>query len=462
MSKGKLLIVDDEQSMRDLLCIMLRKEGYDTRVAGDGQEALELFKREGADVVLEDLKMPGMDGIKLLEALKEIDPKQLVIVMTAYSTWETAVNAMRLGAYDYIKKPFDNEVIKQTVARAVSHNEMLRNRRDEEENLLPTLLVGYTQRMQEVWRLIRRAAPTDSTVLILGESGTGKEVVARMLHQCSLRAEYPFITMNSTAFPEALLESELFGHVKGAFTNALADKKGLVEIADGGTFFLDEIGELTLEMQVKLLRLLEEKEFKPVGSTETKKADVRFVTASNRDLEKEVERGNFRQDLFFRLNVIQINLPPLRERREDIPLFAGHFLARYCSTMGREISRIDKEALAGLMSYDWPGNIRELENVIQRAVALAEGDAITLEDLPEKFASVGAPEPSQLPELPAEGLVLEDEIEKIERHYIRQALERTGWSLTKAAKLLGMSFRSMRYKAGKLGLKPAKQSKSKD
>jgi len=451
--KARLLIVDDEESIRDSLAIILEREGYETDTAADGVDALERFKRKRADVVLVDIRMPKMDGITLLKNLKEIDPDLIVIILTAFSTWDSAVNAMRLGAYDYIKKPFDTDQIKAIVARAVEQNRFVREERSGDIDFTSNMIVGNTRQMQEVANLIRRVAPTESTVLIEGESGTGKELVARLLHLSSMRSRNPFITVNCSAFPETLLESELFGHVKGAFTNAICDKKGLLEVAEGGTFFLDEVGELTPQTQVKLLRVLEEKKFKPVGSTETKKVDVRFITATNRNLEEEVQKGNFREDLFFRLNVIPIRLPPLRERREDIPLFVGHFLARYSKLMNREVKGVAREAMEALMAYDWPGNVRELENTIQRAVALSEGDEITLKDLPEKFRVVPEAPKLVVRDLPAADFNLEKEIEKIERYYLQHAMELSNWNMTKAAQLLGLSFRSMRYKVQKYGLK---------
>ncbi|MEW6358849.1 MAG: sigma-54 dependent transcriptional regulator [Planctomycetota bacterium] len=452
---GRLLIVDDEKSLRTTLSIILKKEGYETEAAADGAEALSVFREKPADVVLVDLNMPNMDGIALLKELKDLDPHILVIIMTAFSTWDSAVTAMRLGAYDYIKKPFDNENMKAIVGRAMSQTHLLRSRQkagDTHQRPI-SMVVGNTARMQEICDTVRRIAPTDSTVLILGESGTGKELIARLVHFSSLRAHGNFITVSCGAFPESLLESELFGHVKGAFTSAFADKKGLLEVADGGTFFLDEVGELSPPMQVKLLRVLEEREFKPVGSTETKRVDVRFITATNRNLEEEVEQGNFREDLFFRLNVIPITLPPLKDRKQDIPLLAGHFLARYGKAMNKEITSITSEAMQALLAHDWPGNIRELENTIQRAVALARGDSILLTDLPAKLQVSREPEGWQMREIPSEGLNLEEEMGKIEKLFIQSALEKANWNMTRAAELLGLTFRSVRYKVEKYDIK---------
>jgi two-component system response regulator PilR (NtrC family) len=452
-SKGRILVVDDEEGVKDLLCIMLRRCGYETEGALSGEEALENFRKRPADVVLQDVRMPGMDGIQLLRSLKEIDPDVLVIIMTAFSTWSTAVEAMRLGAYNYIKKPFDNDAIRDMVGRALEHARRLHapEASDQQAGLSLRMIVGNTPQMQEVFRIVRRIAPTDSTVLIQGESGTGKELIARLVHLSSLRAESNFIAVSCSAFPESLLESELFGHMRGAFTGATNNKKGLLEVADAGTFFLDEVGDISPQMQVKLLRVLEEREIRPVGSTETKKVDVRLISATNRNLEEEVKNGNFREDLFFRLNVIPITLPPLRERRDDIPLLAGFFLARYAAAMKKNVKGFDPMAIETLVHSDWPGNIRELENVVQRAVAMSQGDQILLADL---FPNGERQKPPAdfLGELPAEGLDLQKRLEQVERHYIEQALARTSGHIGKAAEILGMTFRSIRYRIEKLGI----------
>ncbi len=459
-TKGRILVVDDEEGVKDTLCIMLRRSGYVTDGALSGQEAVSKFKAHPADVVLQDLRMPGMDGIALLRALKEIAPNVFVIVMTAYSDWRTAVEAMRLGAYNYIKKPFDNETIKEIVGRAVEHVSRLRASEgtDQLASLSWRMIVGNTPQMQEILRVVRRIAPTDSTVLIQGESGTGKELVARLVHLSSPRVQNSFIAVSCGAFPESLLESELFGHVRGAFTGATSTKKGLLEVAEGGTFFMDEVGDIPLQTQVKLLRAIEEREIKPVGSTETRKVDVRLISATNRNLEEEVKRGNFREDLYFRLNVIPITLPPLRERREDIPLLAGYFLARYAAAMKKKVTAFEPKALEALVHRDWPGNIRELENVIQRAVALTQGERISLSDVGFGGAPLRPAEPASLVrraapvDLPAAGINLEKVLEDLERRYIEQALIRTEGHIGKAGDLLGMSFRSIRYRIEKLGI----------
>ena len=449
-----VLIVDDEAGMREFLSIMLENEGYRCLAAASGQEALELLEvHTDVGLIIEDLKMPGMSGITLLREVRRRRPGVVVIVMTAYSTWDSAVEAMRLGAYNYIKKPIDNDEIKGGVRRVM---QALSDRPDEEQDdiLDHDNLIGNGSGIQRVRQVIRCVGPTDATVLIRGESGTGKELVARALHRASLRAQEAFVSVNCGSFSPGLLDSELFGHVRGSFTGAHADKKGLFEVADNGTVFLDEIGELHEATQVRLLRVLEQREFMPVGGTETKTVDVRFIAATNRDLEAVVAAGEFREDLFYRLNVIPIDLPPLRDRREDIPLLAGHFLARSARVVRKEVSGFTPEALNALVAYDWPGNIRELNNLIQRALALTQGTRITLLDLGDKFsAQPEAPADGFLiGELPGEGFSLEHCLEGVERHYIEAALVRTNGHLTRAAELLGTTFRSLRYRVKKLGI----------
>jgi len=452
-SLGSVLVVDDEEGMCEVLGYILGRAGYDVATAGGVKEALAIRGQKAFDVTITDLKMPGGGGIALLRDIKAQDANALVVMITAFSTWDSAVEAMRLGAFDYIKKPFDNEDIKAVVARAMEVSKQLKTRGPSDVPAYVRNIVGASPSILEIHNLIRRVAPTDSTILIQGESGTGKELVARAVYNCSSRSEEAFIVVNCGAFTESLLESELFGHVKGSFTGAISDKKGLLEIAHKGTFFLDEVGEMSKKTQVKFLRVLEEREFKPVGSTDTRRADVRFITATNRDLAKEVDRGEFREDLYYRLNVIPITLPPLRERKEDIPLLAGNFLARYSEEMGKNITSISQEAMTFLINYDWPGNVRELENTVQRAVALARNPQITTEDLVIKMRT-GTPVATLMTQpLPPEGVDLEKRLADTERDYIVLALERTGWNVTKAAKLLNTSFRSLRYRIAKLGIK---------
>jgi two-component system, NtrC family, response regulator PilR len=452
----RILVVDDERSMRELLAIVLKREGYEAMLAADGHTALAALARGTVDLLISDIKMPDMTGLEVLRAAKEADPTVEAIMMTAFASQETAIEALRLGACDYLIKPFDVDELKLKV------RERLESRRLRQENVLLKRALGTTHRfhdiigrsdvMLEVFRLVETIARTTSTVLITGESGTGKELVARAVHYHSLRRERPFVALNCGALPETLLESELFGHMRGSFTGAETNKKGLVEAAERGTIFLDEIGETSPMMQVKLLRVLQERRFRRVGGLEELETDIRVIAATNQDLEKLVAEGRFREDLFYRINVIPVRLPALRERREDIPLLAEHFLAKYTAQMGKALSGISQEAVTCLRRYDWPGNIRELENVIERAVAL-EGTAVILpESLPahvrgERRGPTGAVD------LPDSGFDLEDHVRTIERSYLAEALRRAGGVQVKAAELLGMSFRSFRYYAKKYNLK---------
>lgn len=448
---GRIIVVDDEEHIRRVLRIVLEDAGYEVHTTDDGREVLDKVLKENWDVIIQDIRMPKMHGLDLLRGLQEIDEPPLSLVITAYESWDDAVEAMRLGAHDYIRKPFDNDHIRDLVAQAVNRRRLLQSR-PEDARTAGGNLIGNTPRMHEIMRLIRRAARTDSTIVILGESGTGKELVARAIHYGSPRALGPFIPVNCGAFTESLLESELFGHVRGAFTGAVADKKGLIEVAGGGTFFLDEVAEMSPATQVKLLRVLENREFKPVGGVETRSADVRFITATNQNLEKAVEENRFREDLYYRLNVIPVHLPPLRERKDDIPLLAGHFLARYSKRMRKRVDGIDEDAMADFMSYDWPGNVRELENTIERAVALTEGERVTREDLAGRIREGSLRGGAGGVDLGPEGVVLEERLADVERSYISKALAMTGGNLTQAAKLLNIPFRSIRYRVKKLGI----------
>ncbi len=468
--RASVLVVDDEPSMRQLLSSVLQGEGYEVGTAADGNEALSAFGSREWDLVIQDLKMPGMNGIELLKRIKEADPGALVVIITAFSSWDSAVEAMRLGAYDYIKKPFDTDMIRQIVARAIERKNTYKRMQEElssgksvgKKSLEETHhfdrlsvaagpgvfhisdMVGNSLAMQAVFDRVRRIAQSDTTILILGESGTGKELVARSIHFMSLRANEPFIPVNCGSFSESLLESELFGHMEGSFTGATSDKKGLLEVADRGTFFLDEVGEMSPATQVKVLRVLESRNFIPVGGVEPKSVDIRFITATAAKLEELVDQGLFREDLYYRLNVVPIEMPPLRDRREDIPLLAGHFLALYTQRANKNIHSISEEAMEFLASYDWPGNVRELENTIERAVALSEGTELTPDELAGKFGRGSASDPSAA--LPPDGIDLQVHLAKIESDYIRKALERCDWNMTRAAELLGMSFRQIRYK----------------
>ena len=455
-----VLVVDDESSMRELLSIVLKNEGLEVFEAGDGQTALELFNssKDKIDLIIQDLKMPGLNGVDLLRSIKETNSEIPIIIITAFSTWDSAVEAMRLGAYDYIRKPFDTEVIRSVVCRAIEQRLILKN---SPENIRGELsykseIIGNNTLMQEVFDMIKRIAPTDSTVMIQGESGTGKELVARAIHYRSYRRNKVFMSVNCSAFTESLLESELFGHVRGAFTGAVEDKMGFFQAANHGTLFLDEVADMSLTTQVKMLRVLEERQVSPVGSTRTDPIDVRIIAATNKDLEEEARRGNFREDLFYRLNVIPIYLPPLRERKDDIPLLAGYFLAKYSTQMGKSVRSLSPTASMALEECQWPGNVRELENIIQRHVALCQGDCI--ENI-EIFRKANQPSDGSAnignvaTEFPNSGVDLEKLIEDFERKHIQVALEKTSGNLTNAAKLLGMSYRSIRYRVKKLSLK---------
>ena len=456
----RILVVDDERSMRELLAIVLRREGYDVLLAENGKAAIELLERESIDVLITDIKMPDMSGVDVLRAAKKTDQDILGIMITAFASTESAVEAMRLGACDYLSKPFDIDLLKMKV------REKVENRQLRQENVLlkRTLglshqfsnMIGRSATMLDVFKMIETVARTNSTILLTGESGTGKGLVAQAVHFHSLRREKPMVALNCGAMPETLLESELFGHMRGAFTGADSNKKGLLEVAEKGTIFLDEIGEMSPVMQVKLLRVLQERRFRRVGGLEELVADIRVIAATNQDLEKAVAEGRFREDLFYRINVIPIRLPPLRERREDIPLLAEHFLGKYAEQMQKPVTGISRPAVDLLLQHEWPGNIRELENVLERAVALESTPTVLVESLPPSIragastARVAIPPPAELPET---GFDLEAHVKEIERGYLARALERTNGVQVKAAELLGMSFRSFRYYVKKYNLR---------
>jgi two-component system, NtrC family, response regulator PilR len=458
----RILVVDDEPSMRQMLAIVLKREGYDVSLAENGRSAVAALERGPYDLLISDIKMPDMSGVEVLRAAKQVDPDILGIMITAFASTETAVEAMRLGACDYLTKPFDIDLLKMKV------REKVENRSLKQENVLlkRTLglshqfsnIIGRSQTMLDVFKMIETVARTNSTILLTGESGTGKGLVAQAVHYHSLRRDKPMVALNCGAMPETLLESELFGHMRGAFTGADQNKKGLLEVAEKGTIFLDEIGEMSPVMQVKLLRVLQERRFRRVGGLEELQADIRVIAATNQDLTKAVAEGRFREDLFYRINVIPIVLPPLRERREDIPLLAEHFLGKYASQMEKPVNAISRPALDLLQKHDWPGNIRELENVIERAVALESTPSVQPESLPPAVRG-GSPRLTAAQSnlghelLPAEGLDLEARVQEIERGYIAQALERANGVQVKAAELLGMTFRSFRYYVKKYNLR---------
>ncbi|MBI4562037.1 MAG: sigma-54-dependent Fis family transcriptional regulator, partial [Candidatus Rokubacteria bacterium] len=410
MTQPRILVADNERSMRELLAITLKRDGYDVSLADGGEAAIEAVRRESFDLVITDMRMPKVDGIQVLRAVKDLAPDTAVIMITAFSSTETAVEAMKLGAYDYITKPFKLDEIKLVIANALERkrlreeNLLLRKQLETQYQFEP--IIGKSPKMVQVFDTIRKIADSHSTVMITGESGTGKELVAKAIHSASYRRDKPFIPVNCGAIPEGLMESELFGHVKGSFTGAVANKVGLFSEADGGTLFLDEITEIPPLLQVKLLRAVQEREIRRVGDTKEIKVDVRLIAASNRDLEEAVAEGALREDLFYRLNVIPIHLPALREHREDLPILVTHFLQKFGKALGREVQAVSPEALELLEQYHWPGNVRELENVIERAIVLGPGDILTPDLLAE---SLRRPSPSvglDL-DLPPEGLDLE-------------------------------------------------------
>jgi two-component system response regulator PilR (NtrC family) len=453
---ARLLIVDDEESLLDFLSLLFLQEGYEVETARSVEGARRELARHSFDVALCDVMMPDGSGLDLLREIKAVEPSPPVIMMTAYTSTKTAIEAMKLGAADYVSKPFDVEELKIVVQKGLERAELSREnvylRRELEQKYTFNNIIGKSPRMQAVFSLIERMARTNSTVLVNGESGTGKELIARAIHYSSPRANRRFLSINCGALPEALLESELFGHERGAFTGAVREKKGLFQEADRGTLFLDEIGEMVPSMQVKLLRALQEKVVRKVGGTEEEQVDVRIIAATHQDLEARIASGEFREDLYYRINVLPIHLPPLRQRREDIPLLVDFFLQKYCKQMDLPPKQISVEAMQMLESYDWPGNVRELENLIERALALSHAETITTRDLPA-FLLTNRKVQSDLIQLPEEGLDLEAYLEGIRAQLMQQALERTGGVQTQAAEILGMSFRSFRYYAKKAGLK---------
>jgi two-component system, NtrC family, response regulator PilR len=466
-AKPRILVVDDEPSMRDMLRIVLRRDGYDVLVAEDGRQALGVLERERVDLLLSDIRMAGVSGVEVLRTAKQNNRDIIAFMMTAFASTETAVEAMRLGAVDYFTKPFSMDELRLKVRQHVEASRL-----KQENVLLKRVLntsysfsniIGRSEPMLAVFKMIETIARTNSTVLITGESGTGKDLVARAVHFNSMRHDQPFVALNCGAIPETLLESELFGHMRGAFTGADQNKKGLLEVAERGTIFLDEIGEMNAAMQVKLLRVLQERRFRRLGGTDEVRADVRVIAATNQELPRLVADGRFREDLFYRINVIGVQLPPLRDRLEDIPLLADHFLAKFSTHMEKPVRAISREAHERLAAYRWPGNVRELENAIERAMAVEQTPTLLPESLPPHVRPEGdglAPDrledlPATLHEFPAlqEGFDLEARGEDFYRHYIALALERSGGVQTKAAELLGMSFRSFRYYAKKFNLR---------
>lgn len=449
----RILVVDDEESMREFLSIMLHREGYQVEAVQDGSQAVDRLKQAQFDLVITDIQMPRLDGFGVLQYVLDRSKETAVIMVTAFSTTEQAVEAMKLGAYDYITKPFKNDEIRLIVKNALERKELrqenLQLKKDLGERYSFCNLIGKSKSMRDVYDLVEKVAVSKVNVLITGESGTGKEMVAGAVHFNSDRADRPFVPINCGAIPENLLESELFGHEKGSFTGATQKKDGLFEVAEGGTLFLDEIGELPAMMQVKLLRVIQDREVRRVGGVKNIKVDVRIVAATNKDLDTEVAEGNFREDLYYRLNVIRLDLPPLRQRREDIPLLISHFFEKYNGSADQEI---EEGTMRYLLDYPWPGNIRELENVVERCTVLGHGKSLKSDCLPSQILNAGRQSGGELAEIPETGLDLDEYLAGIEKDILLKALDRTSGVRKKAAELLNISFRSIRYRLAKFGL----------
>jgi two-component system response regulator PilR (NtrC family) len=449
-----LLIVDDEASLRDFLSIVFEDEGWRVETAGSVAEARAAVAKNEPDLILCDLMLPDGSGIDLLREVKTATPSIAVVMITAHTSTKSAVEALKAGAFDYIAKPFDIDELKIIVRNAVERKELedenLHLRTALEERFTFSNIIGRSTRMQDIFSVVQRIAKTNSTVLISGDSGTGKELIARAIHYNSGRRG-KFVSINCGALPETLLESELFGHERGAFTGAIREKRGLFHEADRGTIFLDEIGETSTAMQIKLLRVLQDHVVRRVGSNVENQVEVRVIAATNRDLAESIKAGTFREDLFYRINVIPITLPPLRQRREDIALLVEHFITKYSKSMGVPLKRISSDAMRSIEKYHWPGNVRELENVIERMIALEPSDVLTTKSLPEHVL-LGGSIPDMAFDLPAEGISLQDHLEGIGKIFMLKALERTGGVQTQAAELLRMSFRSFRYYAKKYDL----------
>jgi len=451
---ANLLIVDDELGMRQFLTHLLQREGHVVRVAENGRVALAQLQQQAPDLIISDIRMPDMSGVDLLRAAKELHPEVEVIMMTAFANVDTAREAFLIGAYDFVQKPFDNDLLKEVVTRALGKISLVTENKAliKGQRSLGKLsnIIGRSKRMHDLFQMIETVSQVPSTVLVTGESGTGKELVARAIHDLSPRAEKPFVSVNCGAFTETLLESELFGYVKGSFTGANANRKGLFEAANSGTIFLDEIGEMSPAMQVKLLRVLQERKVRPVGATEETIVDTRVIAATNRDLASMVSAGTFREDLYYRISVIPIELPPLRERAEDISELANHFVQKFCAPAGRSLT-ISENAMRLLERYLWPGNVRELEHTIERAVALERTNSIEPERLPEKISNYNPYRVAEAMEFPEEGINLTAHLDQLEKTYVLEALRRTAGNQTNAAELLHLSVRSLRHLLDKHG-----------
>jgi DNA-binding NtrC family response regulator len=441
--KKSILVIDDEETLRKALERFLKEQGYEVTSAADGQAGLIQLKEKPFDLLLVDLMLPQISGIEVIRKGREIQPGLVAIVMTGFGTIPSAVEAIRAGAYHYVTKPFDLEDIASLLKKALEHSQLkeenLRLKKELREKYGFENIIGQSSRMQEIYSLVRKVAESESTVLIMGESGTGKELLARAVHFRSPRAEKPFVAVNCAAIPEGLLESELFGHMKGAFTGAVQTRPGKFELADHGTIFLDEIGDMSPKLQVKVLRVLQDRRFEPVGSNKTREVDIRIIAATNQDLARAVADGRFREDLFYRLNVIPITLPPLRERRDDIPLLIGHFLKKYNRENQREVTGFSPEALELLLNYRWPGNVRELENFVERLVILKGKGQIEAEDLPPNFQRLEKPRFLEEIPFPEDGISFKDLVQRFEMELIRRALQQSGGNKNKAARLLQLN-----------------------
>jgi DNA-binding NtrC family response regulator len=456
----RILVADDEANLRKVLGALLRREGYLVESVADGAEAIERLERESFGAVISDLRMPNVDGMALLRTITARWPDVPVIMITAHGTVDTAVEALKAGAFDFITKPYDQLELAKVVAKAVATRQLARHETTgmaAPEGRGRFGLIGTSPAMRKVFEIVEKVAATPSTVLITGESGTGKELIAKALHEHSQRARKPFIKVNCAAIPDTLIESELFGYEKGAFTGAVTSKPGRFELAHEGTLFLDEIGEISTEMQVKLLRVVQESEFERVGGVSTRRVDVRLITATNRDLAKEVEKGAFREDLYYRLNVVPIRLPSLRERVEDIPLLVEHILEKYARRLAKQVDRVSDEALELLARYPWPGNIRELENVLERTLLFGEGPVIEAGDLPPEIVGRAGEAMSDAAPPPVGVTGLKDAVriatERLEREMIERALHETGGNVTRAARMLEISRKSLQIKMKELGLR---------
>ncbi len=450
----RILVADDEEIMRDVLGALLTSENYRVDLAQNGTQALDMIKDKEYSVVLLDLMMPDLDGLQVLEELKKLESSPVAVVLTAFGSIEKAVKATKLGAFDFITKPFKNDEILLAVKNAMEQHEL----REENQRLKRSLreryhyrnIIGKSASMQQIFDLITQVAPRRSTVLIQGQSGTGKELIAKAIHAASGRADAPFVAINCGNIPSDLLESEIFGHVRGAYTGATSAKKGLFEVADGGTLFLDEVATISMEIQAKLLRVIQEREFRRLGGLENIKVDVRIIAATNMDLQAAVQQGTFRDDLYYRLNVIVIKLPPLRERSEDIPLLIEHFIRKYCQENDRELCTMDPAAMRILIDHAWPGNVRELENAIERAVVLSSGSVITADLFPKNITTAA---PSAPMRFPGDGLPLKERVTGFEKALILAALDKTDWNQKKAAQLLSVNATTLSEKLKRLGIK---------